>query len=92
LAERGEEAGERLRRALGAGRDSEVVAAPEACADLQRCRHPLGGEDVSVGVGVPPQLDLLGHPGDANSERSGWHFCVSCPGATIETMAEIDGI
>src|ERR671937_387348 len=44
LTERGEEAGERLRRALGAGRNRKVVAAAKAGADLKRCRHPLGGE------------------------------------------------
>jgi hypothetical protein len=92
LAERGEEAGERLRRALGAGRDRELVAASEACADLQRCRHALGGEDVFVGVGVPPELDLPTHLGDANSERSLLAFVpLVCSGATIETMPEIEG-
>jgi hypothetical protein len=80
LAERREEAGERLRRALGACRDREVVAAPEACPDLQRRRHALGGEDVLVGVGVSPELDLPAHLADASSDR-----------ARIETMSKIDG-
>jgi hypothetical protein len=39
---------------------------------------------------VPPELDLLAHLGDANSERSRSHP-VSFPRATIETMSEIDG-
>ena len=59
LVERGEEAGERLRRALCTGRYCEVIAAAEAAADLQRCRYACGSEDVSVGVGVAPELDLL---------------------------------
>ena len=74
MAEGGEEAGERLRRALGAARDCEVVAALELCADRKRCRHSRRGEDVVVGVGVSPQLDLLRHRGDANSE------CLCSPG------------
>jgi hypothetical protein len=92
LAERREEAGECLRRALGAGRDRELVAAPETCPDLQRRRNALGGEDVLVGVRVPPELDLPAHLGDASSERSSLAFGTSrFPRARIETMSEIDG-
>jgi hypothetical protein len=68
LAEGGDEAGQGLRRALCACRDPEVVAAAQARADLQRRRHAAGGEDVPVGVGVSPELDLLRHPCDASSE------------------------
>ena len=91
LAECGEEAGERLRRTLGAGRDREVVAAPKACPDLQCCRNALGSEDVVVGVGVPPELDLPTHLGDGNSERSRSIRPFVCAGVTIGTMPDIEG-
>ena len=67
LAERGNEAGQRLGRALGAARDREVVAAAKACANLECCLHSLGGKHVTVRVGVPPKLDLPTHVDDANS-------------------------
>jgi hypothetical protein len=47
-----------------------VIAAPQACADLQRRRHALRGKKVAVGVGVTSELDLPAHLGDANSESS----------------------
>ena len=61
LCEGRQEAGKRLRRTLGAGRNSKVVVAAEARSNRQRGPYTFGGEDVTVGVGVPPKLDLLGH-------------------------------
>jgi hypothetical protein len=49
-----------------------VIAAPEVGTDAQCCRHAIGGEDVLVGVGVSPELDLLAHVIDANSRRPRW--------------------
>jgi hypothetical protein len=82
LAERSEEAGERLRRPLGARRGRDVIAAAQARPELKRRRHARGCEDVTIGVRVAPELDLPAHAADANSRDT-------C--ATIGPMPTIDG-
>jgi putative pyruvate formate lyase activating enzyme len=91
-AERREETREGLRRALGAGRDGDVVTAAEACADRQRGSHTFGGENVAVGVGVPPELDLLAHGATLTaavqgSATIGDVLTVSLPRAELERRA-----
>ena len=50
---------------------ARLVLTAQACTDRQCGPHTFGGENIAVGVRVPPNLDLPAHRGDANSLRSG---------------------
>src|SRR5205823_8884889 len=74
LAERGEKAGERLGRTLRTRGDEQVVAAAQTRSDLGRRAHTLGRQDVPVGIGVPPQLDVSRHFSQSISEIAFTHL------------------
>jgi hypothetical protein len=61
LAQHAREAGERLRRPLGAAGDQQLIPAGEPSADLERGAHPLVGQGVAVAVGVATQFDVARH-------------------------------
>src|SRR5438445_6895837 len=58
----GEQTGQGLGGALGAGRDEQVVISRQTSPYLDRGANSISGEPVTVGVCVPPQFDCLCHP------------------------------
>ncbi len=61
LAKGAEKTGERLSRTLRTRGDEQVVAAAQAPSDFGRRTHTLLRQDVPIGVGVPPQLNVSRH-------------------------------